>query len=67
MQREAGNQQRIIMSCITFALFKKHSLPQRGIKACHINIYIVPSHKQEMCLKLRIQWKVHTMDSVGIS
>lgn len=50
MQREAGNQLRIIMSCITFALFKKHNLPQRGIKACSINIYIVPSHKQKMCL-----------------
>lgn len=33
IQREAGNQLRITMSCITFAVFKKHNLPQRGIKA----------------------------------
>lgn len=50
MQREAGNQLRIIMSCITFAVFKKHNLPWRGIKTRSINIYIVPSCKQEIHL-----------------
>lgn len=49
MQRKARNQLRIIMSCITFALFNKHNLPQKGIKACSINIYAVPSHKEELC------------------